>query len=212
MRNMLRPAGALLLVTLAMAMAMAACGGQAPTATGTGPAPAPSPSPSPSRLSATPAETAAGRPPGPDRSDIPWNGSGDPYNAVVALDDGRRVAMHYRRGEGLYEQHSGPRDGGWTRPRLVYGTKTEACQGIRLRAFGETVAATADFGPYCSDGEPPMESVAAVAVGDLREWHHHLTRSFDGWERVSASQDGRTITFRRGSTTLRWTVSGGFTK
>ncbi|TMR34095.1 hypothetical protein ETD85_18085 [Nonomuraea zeae] len=143
---------------------------------------------------------------------MPWPGSGDPYNAVVGLDDGRRVAMHYRRGKGLYEQHSSGQAGGWTEPRLIYGTKTEACQGIHLRAFGGTVAAIADFGQYCSDGEPPMESVAAVAAGNLRSWDLNLRRSFDGWERVSAGEDGTEITFRRGSSTLVWRRSGGFSK
>ncbi|MET8146662.1 hypothetical protein ABZU32_40705 [Sphaerisporangium sp. NPDC005288] len=188
----------LLLVTVA------ACGGQDPTIART------SPAPSASESAATPAKTAKGYSYGLRKSDIPWHGAGDPYNAMVALDDGRRVAMHYRRGKGLYEQHSDPQADGWTRPSLIYGTNTEACQGIHLRAFGGTVTATADFGHYCSDGEPPMESIAAVGAGNLRTWDHHLTRSFDGWERVSAGDGGREITFRRGSSTLRWTRSGGF--
>ncbi|MGN9788094.1 hypothetical protein ACTMTF_42215 [Nonomuraea sp. ZG12] len=184
----------LLLVTVA------ACGGQEPTVARATPAPAAS------------APTAAASPRAHElrKSDIPWHGTGDPYNATVELDDGRRVAMHYRRGKGLYEQHSSLRAAGWTKPRLIYGTKTEACQGIHLRAFGGTVTAVADFGVYCSDGEPPMESVAAVGVGGLRTWDHHLTRSFDGWERVSASDGGKEVTFRRGSATLRWSRSGGF--
>ncbi|MFC4014029.1 hypothetical protein ACFOY2_42860 [Nonomuraea purpurea] len=109
-------------------------------------------------------------------------------------------------------QHSGPEGDRWTRPRLVYGTKTEACQGILLRAFGATVTAVADFGLYCSDGEPPTESVAAVGVGSLGTWDHHLTRNFDGWERVSAGDGGAEITFRRGSSTLRWSRTGGFSR
>jgi len=203
-KNPLVPAGVLLLV------AAAACGGQAPPAARTSP-------------SAPVSEAITTPPPPPSKaakgyayelrkSDISWNGGGDPYNALIKLDDGRRVAMHYRRGEGLYEQHSGPRADGWTRPQLIYGTETEACQGVHLRAFGGTVTAIADFGVYCSDGEPPMESVAAVSVGNLRTWDHHLRRSFDGWERVSASDDGKQITFRRGSTTLRWSRTGGFAK
>jgi hypothetical protein len=182
-------AGLLLLATVA------ACGGQEPTIARATPAPATSTAPPKSE---------------PRKSDIPWHGTGDPYNAMVTLDDGRRVAMHYRRGKGLYEQHSGPRAGEWTKPHLIYGTKTEACQGVHLRAFGGTVTAVADFGVYCSDGEPPTESVAAVGVGSLRSWEHHLTRSFDGWERVSAGDGGKRVTFRRGSATLRWSRSGGF--
>ena len=187
------PAVMLLLVTVA------ACGGQEPTVARATPAPVAS------VPAATPAKAHELR-----KSDIPWNGTGNPFNATVELDDGRRVAMHYRRGKGLFAQHSGPRAVGWTKPRLIYGTKTEACQGIHLRAFGGTVTAVADFGVYCSDGEPPMESVAAVGVGGLRTWDHHLTRSFDGWERVSASDGGKEVTFRRGSATLRWSRSGGF--
>lgn len=193
-------AGMLLTVTVA------ACGGQDPTVARA------SPVPSASEPSATPEKPAKGYSYELRKSDIRWNGTGDPYNDTAELDDGRRVAMHYRRGEGLYEQHSDPQGNGWSRSRLIYGTKTEACQGVHLRAFGETVTAVADFGIYCSDGEPPTESIAAVAVGNLRTWNHHLTRSFDGWERVSAGDGGKEITFRRGSSTLRWSRSGGFSK
>jgi hypothetical protein len=184
-------------------LTVAACGGQDSTVERR------SPVPSASKPSATPAKGYSYE---LRKSDISWNGTGDPYNDLVELDDGRRVAMHYRRGSGLYEQHSDPQGNGWTRPHLIYGTKTEACQGVHLKAFGETVTAVADFGVYCSDGEPPMESIAAVAAGDLRTWDHHLTRSFDGWERVSAGDGGKEITFRRGSSTLRWSRSGGFPK
>jgi hypothetical protein len=199
MKNSLALVGMLLFVTVA------ACGGQDPPIARTSPAPSAS----------GPTVTATKAAKGSDelrRSDIPWNGTGDPYNAMVGLDDGRRVAMHYQRGKGLYEQHSSPQAEGWTSPRLIYSTETEACQGISLRAFGETVTATADFGLYCSDGEPPMESIAAVGVGDLREWDHHLTRSFDGWGRVSAGAGGKEVTFRGGSATLRWSESGGFSE
>ncbi|MFC5823463.1 hypothetical protein [Nonomuraea insulae] len=189
---------------IGMLVTVAACGGQDPTIARA------SPVPSASEPSATPAKPAKGYSYELRKSDIRWNGTGDPYNDTVELDDGRRVAMHYRRGKGLYEQHSDPQGNGWTRPSLIYGTKTEACQGVHLRAFGATVTAVADFGIYCSDGEPPTESIAAVAVGNLRTWKHHLTRSFDGWERVSAGDGGKEITFRRGSSTLRWSRSGGF--
>ncbi|MFB9531644.1 hypothetical protein [Nonomuraea roseola] len=197
MKHLRVPAGTLLFA------AVVACGGQDPTTART------SPAPSASKPTATSTKGASYE---LRRSDLPWNGTGDPYNAMVGLDDGRRVAMHHRRGKGLFEQHSGPQSDGWTRPRLIYGTKTEACQGIHLQAFGETVTVTADFGLYCSDGEPPMESIAAVSVGNLHTWDHHLTRGFDGWERVSAGDGGREITFRRGSSTLRWSRANGFSK
>ena len=208
MKNPLALAGMLLFVT------GAACGGQDPIIVPTSPAPSVSEptATAPSEPTATATKAAEGYSYELRKSDISWNGTGDPYNAMVGLDDGRRVAMHYQRGEGLYEQHSSPQADGWTRPHLIYGTKTEACQGVHLRAFGETVTAIADFGLYCSDGEPPMESIAAVGVGDLRTWDHHLTRSFDGWGRVSAGAGGKEVTFRRGSTTLRWSESGGFSK
>ncbi|MEO3814264.1 hypothetical protein ABGB17_35145 [Sphaerisporangium sp. B11E5] len=197
------PFGMVLFVTVA------GCGGPAAVrATPGSPAPATAAAPA-TPASPTPTEDDARE---PRRSDISWNGGGDPFNALVVLKDGRRVAMHYRRGEGLYEQHSDSQAEGWTRPRLIYGTKTEACQGVHLRAFGGTVTAIADFGRYCADGEPPMESIAAVGVGDLSRWDHHLTRSFDGWGRVSSSDGGKTVTFRRNSFTLRWSRDGGFSE
>lgn len=140
----------------------------------------------------------------------PGHGS---FEETVTLADGRRVAMHYKRGQGLFEQHHIPHAGGWTRPRLIYRTKTDPCQGIKLQADSGTVTAIADFGLYCADGEPPTESVAAVGVGDLREWDHHLTRNFDGWERVTFTGGGRATFVNRSlkwHTTLVWTPSGGF--
>jgi hypothetical protein len=195
-------------------MTVTACSGQDPTIARTSPVPSVSEPTTTASSEPTAAATKAAKGYSYElrKSDIPWNGTGDPYNAMVGLDDGRRVAMHYQRGKGLYEQHSSPQADGWTMPHLIYGTETEACQGIHLRAFGETVTAIADFGLYCSDGEPPMESIAAVGVGDLRKWDRHLTRSFDGWERVSAGAGGKEVTFRRGSSTLRWSESGGFSK
>lgn len=155
--------------------------------------------------SATP--TAAQPSEEPRKSDIR---GGDPswFQAEITLEDGRGVAMHYRKGKGLYEQHRGPQ--GWSKPHLIYATKAEACQGIELKAGGGTVTAIADFGKYCADGEPPMESIAAVGVGDLSSWDHHLTRSFDGWERAKITEGGRKVTFERGATRLVWTSTSGF--
>ncbi|WP_223832764.1 hypothetical protein [Streptomyces venezuelae] len=144
------------------------------------------------------------------KSDIPWSGSPSPFNAQIKLADGRRVAMHYMRGKGLFVQDYSPRAKGWSKPALVYGTKTDACQGITLKAKDGTVAAFGDFGTYCADGEPPTESVAAVAVGPLTTWDKHLTKDFDGWEKIVVAPGGKKVTFSRGSDTLRWTKAAGF--
>ncbi|CAM5562423.1 hypothetical protein SALBM135S_10011 [Streptomyces alboniger] len=144
------------------------------------------------------------------KSDIPWSGSPSPFDAQVGLADGRRVAMHYLRGKGLYVQDRGPGDKGWSKPAAVYRTATDACQGITLKARDGTVAAFGDFGVYCADGEPPTESVAAVATGPLTTWQKHLTRDFDGWEKIAVASGGTKVTFSRGGTTLRWTRAAGF--
>nr|WSY57354.1 hypothetical protein OG999_49325 [Streptomyces sp. NBC_00886] len=143
------------------------------------------------------------------KSDLPWSGSRSPYNAEVKLDDGRRVALHYRRGKGLVEQHYSPRAKAWTEPTVIYRTSTDACQGIELRTKHGTVAVIADFGSYCYDGEPPTESIAAVGASSLTKWSINVTKDFDGWERASVSDDGQQVTFAR-DTTLRWTRAGGF--
>ncbi|MYY82895.1 hypothetical protein GT044_16775 [Streptomyces sp. SID335] len=144
------------------------------------------------------------------KSDIPWSGSPSPFNAQVELADGRRVAMHYLRGKGLFAQDYSPRAKGWSKPALVYGTKTDACQGITLKAKDGTVAAFGDFGVYCADGEPPTESVAAVAVGPPAKWDKHVKKDFDGWEKTVVAPGGEKVTFSRGSDTLRWTKAAGF--
>ncbi|MFE2416287.1 hypothetical protein [Streptomyces hokutonensis] len=143
------------------------------------------------------------------KSDLPWSGSPSPYSAEVKLGDGRRVALHYRRGEGFVEQHYSPRARAWTAPTVVYRTTTDACQGIQLRTRNGTVAAIADFGTYCYDGEPPTESLAVVGVGDLTDWSVHVTKDFDGWERASVSDDGQRVVFGR-DTILRWSRTKGF--
>ncbi|WP_328550873.1 MULTISPECIES: hypothetical protein [unclassified Streptomyces] len=144
-----------------------------------------------------------------EKSDLPWSGSPSPYNAQVKLDDGRRVAMHYRRGEGLVEQHYSPRAKAWTKPTVIHRTRTDACQGIELRTSAGTVAAIADFGAYCYDGEPPTESLAAVGTGSLTTWDVDIKKDFDGWERVSVSDDGSRVVFGR-DVTLRWNRADGF--
>ncbi|MEU5953120.1 hypothetical protein [Streptomyces sp. NPDC047525] len=145
-----------------------------------------------------------------EKSDIPWSGSPSPFNAQVKLTDGRRVAMHYMKGKGLLVQDYSPKAKGWSKSALVYKTKTDACQGITLKAKDGTVAAFGDFGVYCADGEPPTESVAAVATGPLTKWDKHLTKDFDGWEKIAVAAGGKKVTFSRGGDTLLWTKAGGF--
>lgn len=145
-----------------------------------------------------------------EKSDIHWTGSPSPFNAQVKLADGRRVAMHYKKGKGLYVQDYSPKAKGWSTSAVVYKTKTDACQGITIKAKDGTVAAFGDFGVYCADGEPPTESVAAVATGRLTKWATHLTKDFDGWEKIAVATGGKKVTFSRGGETLLWTKAGGF--
>ncbi|MEV2254876.1 hypothetical protein AB0I94_30610 [Streptomyces sp. NPDC050147] len=145
-----------------------------------------------------------------EKSDIPWSGSPSPFNAQVKLADGRRVAMHYMKGKGLFVQDYSPEAKGWSKSAVVHKTRTDACQGITLKAKDGTVAAFGDFGVYCADGEPPTESVAAVATGPLTKWATHLTKDFDGWEKIAVAAGGKKVTFSRGGDTLRWTKAGGF--
>nr|WP_174553109.1 hypothetical protein [Herbidospora sakaeratensis] len=174
------------LICLTLLVSAAACGQDEPVAR---------PSPTP-----TPTPTAEALP--------------EPASEELTLPDGRRVAMRYEAGRGLSEQHYDPETGAWSHPRLVYGTETDPCQSIRLKEDEGTVTAIANFGRYCSDGEPPTESIAAVAVGDLKKWEHHLTRKFDGWARATVSDGGRKVTFVRNATHVRvrlvWTASEGF--
>lgn len=143
------------------------------------------------------------------KSDLPWEDSPSPYNAVLKLDDGRRVAMHYRQGKGLVEQHYSPRAKAWSAPVVIHRTALDACQGIELRAESGTVAAIADFGDYCYDGEPPTESLALVGTGSLTKWDINVRKDFDGWERASVSDDGQQVTFREADT-LHWSRAVGF--
>ncbi|GAA3012981.1 hypothetical protein [Streptosporangium longisporum] len=204
-----------MLACTALLAAAVACGGERPAPRTDGAPPtqerSPAPGPAAEKSSKTPGD-ASGPSDGPRGSDIE---SSDPdhFEAEITLADGRRVAMHYGRRRGLFEQHHVPGHG-WTRPRLIYRTETDACQGIELRAVGGTVTAIANFAPYCADGEPPMESVAAVGVGDLSRWDHHLTRSFDGWERVTVTDGGERAVFSSRSlkwhSSLVWTLKDGF--
>ncbi|GLW96815.1 hypothetical protein [Microtetraspora sp. NBRC 16547] len=133
------------------------------------------------------------------------------YNAMINLADGRRVAMFYRRGTGLMEQRYSPQAGGWTKPRAIFRTELDPCQGISMRTTVGTVAVIADFGTFCYDGEPPMESIAAVSTGNFQTWDIHLMKGIDGWERSSISRDGTSVSFiQEGWRILRWNSGRGF--
>ncbi|MGI5490309.1 hypothetical protein [Microtetraspora malaysiensis] len=134
------------------------------------------------------------------------------YNAVIKLADGRRVAMFYRLGTGLMEQRYSPQARGWTKPRAIFRTKQDPCQGISMRTTAGTVAVIADFGMFCYDGEPPTESIATVSTGNFQTWDIHLMKDFDGWERSSISQDGTSVSFIQKSwgKILRWNSGRGF--
>ncbi|WP_067284553.1 hypothetical protein [Streptomyces jeddahensis] len=139
---------------------------------------------------------------------------------VVELDDGGRVAMYYEQGRGLVEQHYSAQARAWSKPQLLYMTRTDPCASITLKNFGGTVAVIANFARYCTDGEPPSESIAAVGVDNLEKWYTHLIKGFDGWRSVKASSDAKKLTFTfpysqgltssAGVTLLRWSQAEGF--
>ncbi|MFD3559893.1 hypothetical protein ACFWVU_09500 [Streptomyces sp. NPDC058686] len=134
--------------------------------------------------------------------------------AVVELSDGRRVSLRYQAGTGLLERHRSADGKAWSRSKTVYATKTDPCRGIDLKALRATVTVRAGFGPYCRDGEPPTESVAAVGTGGLGKWDTHLAKDWDGWDRVDIARDGKSATFSSKSsaatTTLGWRAGKGF--
>ncbi|MCZ4512829.1 hypothetical protein O3Q52_32650 [Streptomyces sp. ActVer] len=157
--------------------------------------------------------------PGPDTAQASPTARPSPSHArfveEIEWADGRRVGMYYAAKRGLMEQHQDTAGGAWSKPRLVHATTSDPCQGITLKAFeGGTVAAIADWGPYCSDGEPPMESIAAVGTKNLSKWDTKLKESFDGWAKVEASDGVERLTFTRSSTEwltrLRWSRTDGF--
>ncbi|MFD2691880.1 hypothetical protein ACFS5L_44705 [Streptomyces phyllanthi] len=139
---------------------------------------------------------------------------------VVELEEGRRVAMYYEQGRGLVEQHYSAQAEAWSKPQTLYRTRTDPCASLTLKDFDGTVAVIANFALYCTDGEPPAESIAAVGVGNLEKWYVHLTKHFDGWRKVKASSDTSEVTFTfpysKGLTTpagtrvLRWSRAEGF--
>ncbi|MFD9883634.1 hypothetical protein ACFWZT_19490 [Streptomyces alboflavus] len=143
-------------------------------------------------------------------TDIHYGGPKNRFESQLKLPDGRRVAMHYLDKKGLYVQDYSPKERGWSKPKNIYRTKTDVCQGITLKHRAGTVAAIADWALYCYDGEPPQESLAAVSTGRLTKWDRHLTRSFDGWAKADITKNGKQVTFKYNSDRLKWTKAKGF--
>ena len=141
-----------------------------------------------------------------------WSQGDDDFDAVIDLPDGRKVSMYYAKDRGLAEQHYSPTADAWTAPKIVYATKTDPCQGIALAQHDGTVAVTADWNLYCYDGEPPDESIAGVATGDLTDWSTDVTRHLDGWSAPVVSEDGASVTWKHHDDRLVWTSDGGFDK
>lgn len=145
------------------------------------------------------------------RSDfVLFPGRADPFSAMIELSDGRRVSMFYAEERGLAEQHYSPEADAWTEPQMIYRTDTDPCQVLELEESGGTVAAIANWGVFCYDGEPPFESIAAVATGDLTEWRVDLTEGFDGWASVVVDQTGAAVEWRKQDDALTWEEGAGF--
>ena len=134
--------------------------------------------------------------------------------AVIKLPDGRKVEIRYIAEKGLGERHYSPGTGKWSGTKLIYKTKSDACQGIELAANDGTVAAIADFGTYCYDGEPPEESIAAVGTGEFTKWDTDRQDDFDGWDKANVSKGGEQAAFTQYTTetieTLRWSKNDGY--
>ncbi|RII22116.1 hypothetical protein DSC45_00115 [Streptomyces sp. YIM 130001] len=158
------------------------------------------------------AESAAHRQPDPEKIDSKVLEEDDDHT-VIRLADGRQVSLSYTK-RGLEERHRADTDADWSAAKTVHATDTAACQGITAKAHQDTVWVTADFGLYCSDGEPPSESVAAVGSGDLSSWDADLTKGMDGWPKAYVYDKGDRVEFvdKRwdGTTTLPWRKGTGF--
>jgi hypothetical protein len=136
------------------------------------------------------------------------------YESTLKLSDGSRVHVRLVKGTGVQERHQAAGATKWSAWKTLYSTKTDLCQGVGLAETNGTVSLIADFGRYCSDGEPPTESVAGVGTGDLSRWDIKTTKDFDGWQDTSISDDGSRVVFLYDSDSglyfLRWERSGGF--
>ncbi|MET8178444.1 hypothetical protein [Streptomyces sp. NPDC005336] len=138
------------------------------------------------------------------------------YRSTLTLSDGRKVAVRLVRGTGVQERHQDAGSTTWSAWRTLYKTDADLCQGVDLAEVNRTVSLIADFGPYCSDGEPPTESVAGVGTGELTDWGIDITKDFDGWENASINDDGSEVEFLydsdAGPYSLRWEQGEGFGK
>ncbi|QPP05890.1 hypothetical protein G4Z16_05180 [Streptomyces bathyalis] len=152
------------------------------------------------------------------------SGQGTPANAatraegedraVIELPDGRKVEMRYVEQKGLGERHYDPGTGKWSATKLIHRTEEDPCQGIELAATDGTVAAIADFGQYCYDGEPPQESIAAVGTGRFTRWGVDRQKGFDGWNKANVAEGGDHAAFLHYTEerieTLRWSEKDGY--
>jgi hypothetical protein len=133
---------------------------------------------------------------------------------VIKLPDGRKVEIRYVDKKGLGERHYSPKTKKWSETNLIYKTKSDTCQGIELAATDGTVAAIANFGQYCYDGEPPEESIAAVGTGGFTKWDINRQDSFDGWDKANVAKGGEHASFVRYTEeiveTLRWSKKDGY--
>jgi hypothetical protein len=142
--------------------------------------------------------------------------TGDDYRATTELPDGRKVEIRYVTKKGLGERHFDPKTEKWSATKLIYKTETHPCQGIELTDADGTVAATAAFGLFCYDGEPPEYSVAAVGTGELTEWETYRQGHSEYWSTVQIAGAGEDVSFvrngERSVETLRWSQKDGYSK
>ncbi|MGV2920996.1 hypothetical protein [Streptomyces alfalfae] len=139
----------------------------------------------------------------------------DDDHTVLELSDGRQVSLRFTR-RGLEAQHRHASDEAWSARKTVYETGAAPCQGIRAKAYRDTVWLAAGFGKYCRDGEEPQEVIAAVATGDLSSWTTDPTKNNMVWPKARIRDGGARVDFVDrsfwGTTTLTWRKGSGFAK
>ncbi|WP_158708996.1 hypothetical protein [Streptomyces sp. NRRL S-920] len=137
----------------------------------------------------------------------------DDDHTVLELSDGRQVSLRFTR-RGLEAQHRHTSDDAWSARKTVYETGTKPCDGIRAKAYRDTVWLAAGFGQHCTDGEEPQEVIAAVATGDLSSWTTDPTKNTLVWPKVRIRDGGARVDFVHSSmletTTLTWRKGSGF--
>ena len=169
---------------------------------------------SPAGEETAPSQDRSGRGPGAAPAQDRTRAEGR-YKAVIELPDGRKVEIRFVKRKGLGERHFDPQAKKWSRTNLIHRTESDPCQDIRLSAHGGTVAATADFGLFCYDGEPPQKSIAAVGTGEFTQWATNRHDRSDGWEQMrvakagefTLSRDGRTFSQKVGGQDLTYVRS-----